>query len=117
MKKWNLACIFALATMPVFAQIVDVQKHSSWTSSSATNCIVTLGSIPAATHLIVVWTDWRTSTQNTITASVADTQGGWPTFTFFVKVGTTRLDVTAFLLRPRVSWLGGQPSSALLRDE
>jgi hypothetical protein len=24
-------------------------------------------------------------------------KGGWPTFTFFVKVGTTRSDVTAFL--------------------
>jgi hypothetical protein len=23
--------------------------------------------------------------------------GGWPTFTFFVKVGTARSDVTAFL--------------------
>jgi hypothetical protein len=25
--------------------------------------------------------------------------GGWPTFTFFVKVGTTRSDATAFLSR------------------
>jgi hypothetical protein len=25
--------------------------------------------------------------------------GNWPTFTFFVKVGTTRSDVTAFLSR------------------
>jgi hypothetical protein len=26
-----------------------------------------------------------------------DALGGWPTFTFFVKVGTARSDVTAFL--------------------
>jgi hypothetical protein len=26
-------------------------------------------------------------------------KGGWPTFTFFVKVGTARPDVTAFLRR------------------
>jgi hypothetical protein len=86
MKKYYLSCMFALATMPVFAQIMDVQKNSSWTSSPSTTCIVTLSSIPAASHLIVVWTDWRTSTPNNLTVSqIIDTQGN----KFLTAVGPT----------------------------
>jgi len=40
---------------------------------------------------------------------------GWPTFTLFVKVGTARSDVTAFLPRPPVGCLCVQSSAALLR--
>jgi hypothetical protein len=76
MKRRYLSCLLALAARPMFAQILDVQNHSSWTGSAATTCNVTLTSVPLATHLIVVWTDWRTTAPNNLTVSqIIDTQG------------------------------------------
>jgi hypothetical protein len=43
--------------------------------------------------------------------------GGWPTFTFSVKVGKARVGCHSFSLQARVSWLRVQPSPALLRHE
>jgi len=37
--------------------------------------------------------------------------GGWPTFTFFVKVGTTGSTATAFLCQNEQAWPSVQPST------
>jgi|HubBroStandDraft_2_1064218.scaffolds.fasta_scaffold42266_4 hypothetical protein len=110
MRRYFASVVLVL-TVPAFATIAPVQHSPLAIVSNSSTCKPMLSSGTSTGNLLVVWATWTPGN------TVSITTGGWPTFTFFVKVGTTRSDVTAFLLRPRVSWLGGQPSPALLRDE
>jgi hypothetical protein len=67
--------VLLLAVLPVFGTIAPVQNNAKWNSGAATTCVVTLTSAPVQYHLLVVWTYWKTSTANTLTASVSDSQG------------------------------------------
>ena len=63
--------VLVLVASSSFATISQVRSNAIWQTSSQSSCNVSL-SATNASDLIVVWSYWKTSTTNTLTASAKD---------------------------------------------
>lgn len=75
--KGCLLSVLLLAALPTFATISQVRSNATWNSTPQSTCAVALSATNAG-DLIAVWTYWRTSTANTLTASAKDSLTNTP---------------------------------------
>src|SRR5579872_4341757 len=83
MRKCLLSLLI-FATTSVFATISQVRSSATWSSSASSSCNVTLSATNTG-DLIGIWTYWKTSAANNLTASVGDSLGK----TYLSAVGPT----------------------------